>query len=118
MPNYRPKGREHMRELGRIGGKKSGIRRRMMSFIFRKAEDHMISEATGRQFSYRQIVEAMKPVNLSGGDHGTDWRCPQCLQFNSAKRQVCAHCYGFSEKSERLTRAALREREGKLRKHG
>jgi hypothetical protein len=86
-----------------------------MRFIFRKSEEHMLWELTGRQFTYRQIVEAMKPVNLSGGDHATDWRCPQCFQFNSAKRQVCAHCYAFVAKNERLTRAALRAREGDLR---
>ena len=43
-----------------------------MSFIFRKADEHMLWEATGRQFSYREIVEAMKPANLSGGDHDID----------------------------------------------
>jgi hypothetical protein len=43
-------------------------------------------EMTGRRFSSDEIVEAMRPPDLSSGDHDTDWRYPVCRHFNSIRR--------------------------------
>jgi hypothetical protein len=93
MRNYSPKGVEHMRELGRRGGLKSGETRQ---------EKEALKMILGEYASERGIdldaALAAKPAkrpNLSGG---TDWRCanPDCRHFNSIKRRVCAKCLRYS----------------------
>ena len=49
-----------MRELGRLGGVKSGEKRRQNAIILRMAEMYSVWEATGKRFSPEQVVEAMR----------------------------------------------------------
>jgi uncharacterized paraquat-inducible protein A len=98
-----------MRELGRRGGVKSGETRRQNAFTLRMAALYSVWEMTGRQFTPQEVMEAMRPQHQYSGDHETDWRCPQCHHFNSAKRWACAQCKTVSPQNGRLTRAALRE---------
>ena len=67
-------------------------------------------EATGQRSTVEEVIEAMRPPDLSSGDHVTDWRCPLCHDLNSIKRRACATCNGVPPGNQRLTRAALRER--------
>lgn len=116
MPNYLPKGREYMRDLGRRGGTKSGETRRINAVVpclpgF---------ENLGRIIA--AVADLNRP-NHSGGSRDTDWRCPYCRRFNSIKKRLCAGCFR-SPRNGRLTRGALRERaqehrlQAILRKHG
>jgi hypothetical protein len=124
MPNYKPKGFETMRKLGRAGGKKSGEVRRQHA-----RERHMLDligvwEPCRVELSLEQVEEvtAQGLPNASGGSHDTDWRCPGCHQFHSAKKWFCRRCGRLIRK--RTTRKRLRELEaehrtaGILRKHG
>jgi hypothetical protein len=134
MPNYRPKGTETMRKLGRSGGLKSGETRRgqrLERIIGEYAREkygikasatapdrhsalvQYAWEATGGRFTLEQIAEALRPVDRRGGSHETDWRCQDCGHFSSIKHRACALCRrpGLN----RSTRAALRERE---KEHG
>jgi len=71
-------------------------------------------------------VEAPKGPNRSGGSQDSDWRCtnPECRQYNSIQRRVCAKCNTVSPRNGRRTRKALRERAAEHRiaailgKHG
>src|SRR5580704_4756067 len=94
MPNYRPKGRETMRKLGRSGGLKSGETRRM-NRAARIIEEYASGkrgietpktakdgypyavrymwELTGGRFTLEQIAEALRPVDRRGGSRETDW---------------------------------------------
>jgi len=108
MANYFPKGVERMRYLGRVGGYKSGIVRRRNSLTLRLAGLYSVWEMTGGQFTGEEILEELRPPDLSSGDHRTDWHCP-CGHFNSRKRRACAKCRVVAPKCGMLTRAALRE---------
>lgn len=124
MPNYKPKGIETMRNLGRVGGKKSGEARRRLA-----VERRMLSlvgawEMCRDRLTLADFEEgAVRLPDLSGGSHDTDWRCPNCRQFQSAKRWICRHC-GHVARKRRTTRKRLRELEaehrtgGILRMHG
>ena len=119
MPNYKPKGVETMRALGRAGGKKSGEVRRQY------ARERLMLGLSGvfELWRARMGQEAPQLPDLSGGSHDTDWRCPKCRQFHSAKRWLCQNC-GYWVRKRRITRAQLREREAEhrtmaiLSKHG
>jgi hypothetical protein len=135
MPNYRAKGSELMRELGRRGGVKSGetrsrkrIERLLAEYQWRKygikpvagddrypASVYYVWEFTGRRFTLEQISEAMRPEDKRGGSHNTDWRCPHCGNFSSIKRWYCGVCHHIAPMNGRLTRAALRERSAEHR---
>lgn len=99
-----------MRALGRLGGIKSGETRRLNAVTLRMAAFYLVWEATGHRFTPEETVEAMRPPDLSSGDHDTDWRCPHCYHFNSIRRRACAGCNAVSPANGRLTRAALHER--------
>jgi hypothetical protein len=136
MPNYRPKGAETMRKLGRSGGLKSGETRRM-NRAARIIEEYACGKwgteapetandgypstvryvwgLTGGRFTLEQIAEALRPVDRRGGSHDTDWRCPDCGHFSSIKYRACASCRRPGLQNGRSTRAALRERE---KEHG
>jgi hypothetical protein len=122
MPNRTPKGIERMRQLGRRGGKKSGEARRLNALELRLIRMASLREITG--CTWEEVLEAVRPPDLSSGNHDTDWRCPTCHHFNSIKHWVCAKCFRMASRNGRLTRAALRIREAEhrtqaiLAKHG
>jgi hypothetical protein len=124
MPNYLAKGTDRMRELGSLGGVKSGEVRRRNAFLIRMLDLYTVQGMIGEDFTLDQIAAAMRPVDQSAGDHSTDWRCPKCDHFNTIKRFHCRECGSIAPKNGRLTRAALRERQAEhrtdaiLRKHG
>jgi hypothetical protein len=124
MPNYLPKGRERMRELGSRGGLKSGEVRRRNAFLIRMLDLYSVQGMIGENFTLDQIAAAMHPVDLSSSDHSTDWRYPRCGHFNSHKSHFCRECASIAPKNGSLTRAALLERQAEhktsaiLRKHG
>ena len=124
MANYSPKGIERMRELGRLGGVKSGKTRRANADTLRMAALYLVWEMTGKRFCGEKILEAIRPPDQSSGDHDKDWRCTHCHHFNSIKRRACAKCKAVSPKNGRLTRAALRRHKAEhrtaaiLEKHG
>jgi hypothetical protein len=109
MPNYRPKGTEYMRELGRRGAEKSVKTRQE-----RKAMKILAQYASAHGFDLPAAPVCAKPAkrpNLSGGSHDTDWRCAKknCRHFNSTKRRLCAKCQSPAPANGRLKRARLRE---------
>jgi hypothetical protein len=110
MANNLAKGVERMRELGRRGGLKSGERRRRNAFTLRIASYISVWEATGQRFTGEEVIEAMRPPDLSSGDRDTDWRCPRCHRFKGTKRRACATCNAVPPANQRLTWAALRGR--------
>jgi hypothetical protein len=90
-----------MGELARVGGVNSGKMRRRL----RELKKGMPASERG------EVSAAMlnaKPPSRSGGSHVNDWRCPQCLHFNSIQRRMCAKC-SHSPANGRLTRGRLRE---------
>src|SRR5579872_4939680 len=135
MANYRAKGTERMRELGRLGGRKSGDARRLnrvgrilweydckkrgieptLTGDDRKcpvAQDMQDEwEASARRPELKAIAEYLGLLPRRGGSHNTDWRCPKCERYSSIKKWLCTNCGNFSPKNGRLTRAALRARE-------
>ena len=111
MPNYRRKGLEYMRELGRRGGIKSGKMRRLHSLMMDLANRQTYWEVTGRCLTAEQVRKDFEALNLSGGDHNSDWRCPQCGHFSSINRWVCGACHSLAPSEGRVTRAMLRARE-------
>jgi hypothetical protein len=128
MPNYLPKGRERMSELGRLGGRKSGDARRDNAYTLRFYRSVIFGEIcplypTDTPKDLAERAERTSRINRSGGSHDEDWRCPNCKHFNSAKRSLCAKCR-TSDLDGRMTRAELRERaaehrnEATLSKHG
>ena len=123
MPNYKAKGVETMRALGRVGGKKSGEARRKNA-VQRRMLDLVGVWEIRKHLTFEQVEEeaARGFPNASGGSHDTDWRCPGCHQFHSAKRWFCRRCGRVILK--RTTRKRLQELEaaraktGILRGHG
>ena|SRR5579862_7870710 len=110
MANNNAKGVERMRQLGRLGGVKSGEARRRNAITLKLIPFLSVWDMTGQSFSGEEILEAMRPADLSSGDHDTDWRCPHCGHFTSLKSRSCARCKAVSPANGRLTREALRER--------
>ena len=103
-----------MRKLVRTGGLKgSETRRRLRELKKRVKSPDPVSAA---------MLKAKRP-SFSGGWHVNDLRCPQCRQYNSIKRRLCAKC-GHSPANGRLTKAALKVRteehcvQATIRKHG
>src|SRR4051794_16380040 len=116
MANYLPKGVEYMRELGRKGGCKSGEVKRRNTFILRMLDLYTARQFLGEDYTLDQIAEILRPRDRSSGNHDTDWRCPKCGHFSSAKRRwECAKCGALAPVNGRRTRAAIRKQEAKRR---
>ena len=111
MANHNPKGLDRMRAMGHVGGIASGEARRLYAVQRRLANwSQMQQIAHAHGFTDDEIAQELVPVDTRGGDHDTDWRCPQCRQFNSIETRQCSQCGKLAPKNGRLTRAELRER--------
>ena len=109
MANYLPKGIERMRALGRLGAVKSAEVRRRNAIELRLIHYAVARASTG--CTWEELMEAVRPLDLSSGNHDTDWRCPKCHHFTSTNRWMCAQCFSPAPARGRLTRARLRERQ-------
>jgi hypothetical protein len=125
MANYLPKGRERMRALGRLGGRKSGEARRNNAFNLRMYLAIILGSFFTEENLNRtpdEIVarfeQALKPKRY-GGSHKNDWRCPDCHRFNSTRSRQCAKCKRLLPSNrEGATRAALEAKEKEHRTQG
>jgi uncharacterized paraquat-inducible protein A len=105
MPNYKPKGRARMAEIGRIGGQRSAQNARELRLIRYTAARAAIG------CSWEELMEALRPPDFTGGDHRRDWVCSHCgYYFNGARRSLCVRCLRVVPVKGRLTRA-MRERQ-------
>jgi hypothetical protein len=126
MANHLPKGRERMRALGRLGGRKSGEARRNNAFNLRMYLAIILGSFFTEENLNRtpdEIVarfeHALKPKRY-GGSHKNDWRCsdPSCRHRNSTKSWACAKCKRPAPLNGRLTRDALDAKEKEHRTLG
>src|SRR5579872_2015794 len=98
MSNYRPKGKEFMRGIAKLGGVASGVTRH--------------KQKVAKDLGMEPVPVLPAEPNPSGCSHDSDWRCvnPECRHFNSIKRRACAKCRMPGPRNGRWTRKRLRER--------
>jgi hypothetical protein len=119
MANNKPRAVEYMRDLGRRGGLKSGETRHEARVCGILAEC-AAQKGTGVPLDLLDPTEIwpesiLERESRAGGSHDTDWRCRECLHFNSIKSRACSKCRTPGPLNGRLTRAALRERQAEHR---